>query len=115
MVTLVWNNPFLVFTKQSYPFCFNVDTGRSILNVKLSVSGIDRMTAYSKKDIHGLIGDVALRKQVSPPKSTLGYCAPLALETNGKSVSVLLNISDAMAHVVRNGPFSRRAAGQDQR
>ncbi|KYB29704.1 hypothetical protein TcasGA2_TC031518 [Tribolium castaneum] len=45
--------------------------------------GIDRRTAYSKKDIHGLLGDAALRKQVSLPKSTLGYCAPLALETNG--------------------------------
>ncbi|KAJ3640007.1 hypothetical protein Zmor_003331 [Zophobas morio] len=45
--------------------------------------GIGATTAYTKKDIRGLIGDAALRKQVSLPKSTLGYCAPLALETNG--------------------------------
>jgi hypothetical protein len=45
--------------------------------------GIDSTAAYTKKAIRGLIGDVALRKQVGLPKSTLGYCAPLALETNG--------------------------------
>jgi hypothetical protein len=56
--------------------------------LNFGVAGIDSTAAYTKKAIRGLIGDVALRKQVGLPKSTLGYCAPLALETNGKSVSV---------------------------
>lgn len=67
------------------------------------------MNAYTRKDIHGLVGDRALRKQVSLPKSSLGYCAPLALETNGESVCVVY-ISNPMVHVVRNGPFSQCAA-----
>lgn len=45
---------------------------------------MDSGFAYTKKDGRLLKGDAELRKQVRPPKSVLGYCVPLALETNGK-------------------------------
>lgn len=38
---------------------------------------------YTKKDGRILKGDKDLRKQVKIPKSVLGLCIPLALETNG--------------------------------
>lgn len=46
------------------------------------------MKAYSKKDVERLVGDADLKKQVHIPKSSLGFCTPLGLETNGKSISV---------------------------
>lgn len=45
---------------------------------------MDSTLAYTKKDGRLLKGDAELRKQVRPPKSVLGYCVPLALETNGE-------------------------------
>ncbi|XP_034937258.1 uncharacterized protein Apoltp [Chelonus insularis] len=45
--------------------------------------GIDATKSYTKKDAKVLIGDIDLRRQVKLPKSTLGYCTPLSLETNG--------------------------------
>lgn len=50
--------------------------------------GIDYMKAYSKKDAEKLIGDADLKKQVHLPKTSLGFCTPLGLETNGKSISI---------------------------
>ena len=62
-----------------------------------SLTGIDRELAYTMKDTRGsgLKGDRALKSQVSVPKDKLGYCAPLAHQTNGKvkgyfSFSVML-------------------------
>lgn len=48
------------------------------------------MKAYTKKDVEKLVGDADLKKQVLPLKSSLGFCAPLAQETNGESISVFL-------------------------
>jgi hypothetical protein len=48
------------------------------------VLGMDGVTAYTKKDVKTLIGSTELRRQVKLPKAMLGYCTPLALETNGK-------------------------------
>jgi hypothetical protein len=48
------------------------------------VLGMDGSTAYTKKDAKTLIGSTELRRQVKLPKAMLGYCTPLALETNGK-------------------------------
>lgn len=47
--------------------------------------GIDSEMAYTTKDTRGsgLRGDRALKSQVSVPKDKLGYCAPLAHQTNG--------------------------------
>ncbi|CAG9816912.1 unnamed protein product [Phaedon cochleariae] len=45
--------------------------------------GIDRRYAYTKRDIRSLLGDQPLRKSIILPKSTLGPCLSLALETNG--------------------------------
>lgn len=45
--------------------------------------GIDATKSYTKKDAKELVGDVDLRRQVKLPKSALGYCTPLSLETNG--------------------------------
>ncbi|XP_072402619.1 uncharacterized protein Apoltp isoform X1 [Diabrotica undecimpunctata] len=45
--------------------------------------GIDRRFAYTKRDVKNLVGDQALRKSIMPPKSTLGLCMSLSLETNG--------------------------------
>ncbi|KAJ8964438.1 hypothetical protein NQ314_004907 [Rhamnusium bicolor] len=47
------------------------------------MSGIDRRYAYTKKDVRGLVGDQPLRKSIILPKSTLGLCLSLAMETNG--------------------------------
>ncbi|PSN49824.1 hypothetical protein C0J52_08839 [Blattella germanica] len=45
--------------------------------------GMDRGTAYTKKDSKVFTGSSELRRQVKIPKAMLGYCTPLALETNG--------------------------------
>ncbi|CAD7080164.1 unnamed protein product [Hermetia illucens] len=45
--------------------------------------GMDRDFAYSKRDFKDFRGDVELRKQVRVPKEILGFCTPLAIETNG--------------------------------
>ena len=45
--------------------------------------GIDAFKAYTKKDSRVLTGQLDLRRQVKLPKSMLGFCSPLALETNG--------------------------------
>jgi hypothetical protein len=49
-------------------------------------SGMDGSTAYTKKHVKmkTLKGSAELRRQVKLPKVTMGYCTPLALETNGK-------------------------------
>lgn len=46
------------------------------------VIGVDSSKAFIKKDQSKLIGDEALKKQVSPTKS-LGQCGTLAFETDG--------------------------------
>lgn len=46
--------------------------------------GIDGQKAFTKKDFKDLQGDSDLRRQAKLPKSVIGYCAPLALETNGE-------------------------------
>jgi hypothetical protein len=51
------------------------------------VLGMDGLTAYTKKDVKTLIGSTELRRQVKLPKAMLGYCTPLALETNGKKLA----------------------------
>ncbi|XP_069692884.1 uncharacterized protein Apoltp isoform X2 [Periplaneta americana] len=45
--------------------------------------GMDGKTAFTKKDVKTLTGSSELRRQVRLPKELLGYCTPLALETNG--------------------------------
>jgi hypothetical protein len=49
---------------------------------------MDREVGFTKGDgtrEGPLRGNANLRRQVKLSKSTLGYCAPLALQTNGKS------------------------------
>ncbi|XP_055591953.1 uncharacterized protein LOC129743787 [Uranotaenia lowii] len=57
------------------------------LRVSRMFFGMDRDKAFTKKDLKDLIGDSDLRKQVRLPKSTLGSCAALALETDGSVFS----------------------------
>ncbi|XP_011308401.1 uncharacterized protein Apoltp isoform X2 [Fopius arisanus] len=45
--------------------------------------GLDATKSYTRKDVKVLRGDVDLRRQVKMSKNTLGYCTPLALESNG--------------------------------
>ncbi|XP_043484877.1 apolipophorins [Leptopilina heterotoma] len=45
--------------------------------------GLDATKSYTKKDSRILTGDVDLRRQVKLPKTALGYCTPLSLESNG--------------------------------
>lgn len=52
------------------------------------LSGIDRVVAYTKKDWDDFKGDAKLRKEIQLPKSNLGFCMPLAMESNGNSVFV---------------------------
>ncbi|KAK8724166.1 hypothetical protein OTU49_011250 [Cherax quadricarinatus] len=59
------------------------------------ILGIDSDNAYTLKDAKNrgraatLKGDPAIRSQVFIPKDKLGYCAPLALETNGTIFTLL--------------------------
>lgn len=46
--------------------------------------GMDWKRAFTKKDFKNMQGDSDLRRQAKLPKSIMGYCAPLALETNGQ-------------------------------
>ena len=46
--------------------------------------GLDARTGYTPKEIKGrLVGDADLRRQSKFPRSAIGVCASLALETNG--------------------------------
>lgn len=45
--------------------------------------GLDSFTAYTKSDSK-LAGDKDLHQKIKLSKSLLGYCTPLALESNGK-------------------------------
>ena len=46
--------------------------------------GIDAQLGYTAKDFKGrVVGDQALRRQAKLPKSALGSCAGIALQTNG--------------------------------
>lgn len=45
--------------------------------------GMDANKAYTKKDSRVLVGQSDLRRQVKLPKNMMGFCSPLALETNG--------------------------------
>nr|QGV11544.1 Vg4 [Tetrastichus brontispae] len=45
--------------------------------------GLDASRSYTKKDWRVLNGDAELRRQAKLSRTKLGYCAPLALETNG--------------------------------
>jgi hypothetical protein len=64
-------------------YCSNHHEVPSLLYSFL-VLGMDGLTAYTKKDVKTLIGSTELRRQIKLPKAMLGYCTPLALETNGK-------------------------------
>lgn len=50
--------------------------------------GIDQLTAYTKKDVNGLVGDKELREAVRLPKATVGYCSRLALGSNGNYIAI---------------------------
>ncbi|XP_065216942.1 uncharacterized protein Apoltp isoform X2 [Planococcus citri] len=45
--------------------------------------GLDGFTAYTKEDHKSFRGDHEMRKSIKLTKSLLGYCIPLALESNG--------------------------------
>lgn len=58
---------------------FSVDKKR----IERKLFGIDRDYAYTKEYLQNLHGDDELRRLVRVPKSVLGVCVPLALESNG--------------------------------
>ncbi|XP_014226324.1 uncharacterized protein LOC106652091 isoform X2 [Trichogramma pretiosum] len=58
---------------------FHFDKGR----LSKIFYGLDAQRSYTRKDARVLSGDPELRRQVRLSKSALGYCMPLALETNG--------------------------------
>lgn len=51
--------------------------------IERKLFGIDRDHAYTKNYLQELRGDKDLKRQVHIPKSILGVCLPLALESNG--------------------------------
>nr|XP_018903254.1 PREDICTED: uncharacterized protein LOC109034507 [Bemisia tabaci] len=73
--------------------------------------GLDAFTAYTKNDFKQLKGEVDLKRQVKLSKSVLGYCIPLALETNGTLFTAKKLESDNM-NVVKKfvGVFAKRVA-----
>ncbi|XP_012252389.2 uncharacterized protein LOC105683963 [Athalia rosae] len=73
--------------------------------------GLDAGKAYTKKDSRSLDGDVDLRRQVKLSKSILGYCTPLALETNGTIFSGRkLRFEKPVAVKKFSNVFSKRVA-----
>lgn len=54
---------------------------------KIKILGFDRLKAYTKKDQKVLIGDEEKRQQMRIPKSSMGMCIRLALETEGSMFS----------------------------
>lgn len=73
--------------------------------------GLDGNNAYTKKDSRILTGDKDLRKQVKLSKSILGYCLPLALETNGTIFSgKKLRLEKPMGIKKFASVFSKRVA-----
>lgn len=52
-------------------------------------AGLDVEAAYTKNDFKAFKGDRDLLRQVKLTKSMLGYCTPLALETNGKAILIV--------------------------
>lgn len=61
----------------------NNDFGLEKARMSKIFYGLDADTAYTKNDFKHLNGDKDLWRQVKLSKSMLGYCTPLALETNG--------------------------------
>lgn len=59
-------------------------------NLAKKFFGYDASLGFTKSDgMKGrLKGDSKIRQQVFLPKRMLGYCAPLALETNGTNQSI---------------------------
>jgi hypothetical protein len=49
----------------------------------IAISGVDSFAAYTKNDVRG---DRDLHQQTKLTKSLLGYCTPLALESNGEVI-----------------------------
>ncbi|CAG2058276.1 unnamed protein product, partial [Timema podura] len=61
-----------------------VEHESSVLGHTVTVlAGIDSINAYTKKDFKNLKGSTELRRQVRLPKAHLGFCIPLAMESNG--------------------------------
>lgn len=60
---------------------FNIEKSK----INKILYGVDGDTAFTKNDVKAteLKGDTDLRRQIKLTKSTLGYCTPLAFETNG--------------------------------
>uniref|UniRef100_A0A1B6I431 Vitellogenin domain-containing protein n=1 Tax=Homalodisca liturata TaxID=320908 RepID=A0A1B6I431_9HEMI len=61
----------------------NVDFGLEKVRSNRILYGVDSKTAYTKNDFKVLKGDRDLRRQVKLSKHLPGYCALLALESNG--------------------------------
>ncbi|XP_057368025.1 uncharacterized protein LOC130689027 [Daphnia carinata] len=58
-------------------------------NVSRQFLGLDATTGFTPKEFKGrLLGDADLRRQARLPRSLLGICAPIALETNGTIFAV---------------------------
>ncbi|XP_015599666.1 uncharacterized protein LOC107269849 [Cephus cinctus] len=73
--------------------------------------GLDATKSYTKKDARILTGDTDLRRQVKLPKSVLGYCTPLSLETNGTIFSGNKLRSDKIGPLKKFASvFSKRVA-----
>lgn len=49
----------------------------------------DAPSLQSNNNTRGLKANINSRRQVKVPKSLLGYCAPLALQTNGEYEMIL--------------------------
>lgn len=64
----------------------NDDFQSSKSKVKTILYGIDQNLAFTRKDVENYSGDPAMKKQVKLPKSSLGICAPLAMEIQGNNL-----------------------------
>lgn len=58
---------------------FSLDKKR----IEKMIFGLDKENAFTKKYLKDNKGDKDLKKQARLPKTSLGLCAPLALESNG--------------------------------
>lgn len=70
------------------------------------VLGVDNNKAFIRKDQTKLLGDEALKSQVTPIKA-LGQCGPLALETDGSIFSSNPNKKNDEYKIIAN-VFAKR-------
>ncbi|XP_035714331.1 apolipophorins isoform X2 [Folsomia candida] len=99
------DEPFPTDNKNLAKKIFGIDTGSVFTKA-------DAPSLQSNNNTRGLKANINSRRQVKVPKSLLGYCAPLALQTNGSifTTKKLQNRQDNMFSTVFGDRVARTAS-----